>query len=268
MFWKSLRILSRLVGVLSLTTVSLISVPLQASSLEFPPSPNRNGPKSTAGGGTRGGPESQEQICTTGEIPLTALIPAEDDEIITVKANPEFFTYVPRTTAKQAQVSLIDQDTGDEIYRNTFGLPSQPGIISVPLPESVALEVGKSYIWQFEVLCNPDDPAEVEFVQVTITRAKLSEELKKQLEATKEPLKQAELLAKERVWLDTLVVMAQLRDSNQTEWEQLLKSVKLGDLSSVPLTSCCTADPEPTELKPTELKPSELKPTELKPCGR
>lgn len=258
MFWKSLRVLSRLVGVLSLTTVTVMSMPLQASSLEFPPSPNRNGPINSAGGGTRGGPESQEQICTTGKIPLTALIPAEDDEITTVKANPEFFTYVPSTTAKQARVSLIDQDTGDEIYRNTFGLTSQPGIISVPLPESVALAVGKSYIWQFEVLCNPNDPEEVEFVQVTITRATLSAELKQQLEATKELLKQAELLAKERVWLDTLMVMAQLRDSNPTAWEQLLKSVKLGDFASVPLTSCCTTDPEP----------SELKPAELKPCGR
>ncbi|NJK36983.1 MAG: DUF928 domain-containing protein [Oscillatoriales cyanobacterium RM2_1_1] len=238
-----------MIGIVAIAALGWVQLSLPAMSLEFPPSPNRGKPSNTAGGGTRGGPESENQVCTTGDIPLTALVPPEDEKVTTISANPEFFTYVPQTTAKQAQFLVVDE-AGDAVYESTFDLPGEAGIVTVGLPERVNLEVDQSYTWQFIVLCNPNAPEDVEFVQGEITRTTLSQELRTQLNLAQAPLEKAELLAKERVWFDTLMMMAQLRESNQTEWEQLLKSVDLEKLTTAPLTSCCTTE-EKSEEKPT-----------------
>ncbi|MGF1491481.1 MAG: DUF928 domain-containing protein [Microcoleaceae cyanobacterium] len=211
-------------------------------SLEFPPSPDRGGVSSSAGGGTRG----TGKTCTSGDIPLTALMPDEGNASTTVDAHPKFYTYIPETTAEQAEFVLVDA-VGDVVYQTDFTLPGKVGIISIGLPKDVALEVGEEYTWQFVLLCDPDEPSEIEFVQGTVTRTELSNELKLKLESTKEPLEQAELLAGERVWLDTLALMTELRESNQKEWEQFLESENLEKIASAPLTACCSADSEPTE---------------------
>ncbi|EAW35375.1 DUF928 domain-containing protein [Lyngbya sp. PCC 8106] len=264
MMMKTLPLFGLVAGLLSPTVVSLAHVPLESSpslqpqmqiSLEFPPAPSGEGAQSSAGGGTRGNDE-EDKICTKGEIPLTALIPDEIEAEITVSANPDLFVFVPENTAKQGQFIMVDED-GNEVYLNTFDLPNEAGIVQVSLPDTVTLEVGQTYTWQFVVLCNASDPGKVEFVEGKIKRTELSEDLKTQIEAATEPLEQAKLYAQERIWQDTLMILAQLRQSHRTEWEQFLKSVGLDAvIASVPLTPCCVEAEEEQE-EPTPTEPDE-----------
>ncbi|MDY7024008.1 MAG: DUF928 domain-containing protein, partial [Cyanobacteriota bacterium] len=195
--------LGLIAGLLSSTATSL-ALPLQTSlnshpqmqiSLEFPPPPNRQGAESSAGGGTRGNDE-ENQVCTTGDIPLTALTPNEAEAEMTVSAHPDFFIFVPENTAEQAEFVIVDED-GDEVYLKTFGLSNEAGVVQVSLPKTTALEVGQTYEWQFVVLCNPDDPSQAEFVEGEILRTELGEDLETQINATDDPLEQAKLFATE-----------------------------------------------------------------------
>lgn len=254
MTMKALPLFGLVVGLLSPTAVSLAKVPLASSpnlqpqmqiSLEFPPAPTRSGAQSSAGGGTRGNDE-EGKICTKGEIPLTALRPLESETEVTISAHPDLFIFVPENTAKQGQFIMVSE-AGDDVYSETFDLPNQAEIVQVSLPETVSLEVGKTYQWQFIVLCSSNDSSKVEFVEGKITRTELSQDLKTKIEAASEPLEQAQLYAKERIWQDTLMILAKLRQSNQAEWEQLLKSVGLDAIiASAPLTPCCVEDSEAT----------------------
>ncbi|MEB3280719.1 MAG: DUF928 domain-containing protein [Lyngbya sp.] len=260
MTMKALPLLGLVAGLLSPTVASVANVPPQTSpnlqpqmqiSLEFPPAPTRGGAEASAGGGTRGNDE-EKKICTKGKIPLTALIP-DEIEAETVSANPDLFVFVPENTAKQGQFSMVDE-AGNDVYIETFDLPNTPEIVQISLPETVSLEVGQTYNWQFIVLCSPDDPKKVEFVEGKIKRTELSEDLKTKIEAAEEPLEQAKLYAQERIWQDTLMILAKLRESHTAEWEQLLKSVGLDAMiASVPLEPCCVAEgEEPTPSQPEE----------------
>lgn len=231
---KSLSILGIITGILTPMGVSLARVspsvnssfnpPLQIS-LEFPPAPNRGGPESTAGGGTRG------DSCTMGKTKLMPLVPSR--ETSTVSANPTLFVYVPETKVKTGDFVLVDEKR-KEVYVSTIELPTQPSIVQITLPETVSLRVGQQYRWQFSLSCMVNDQEVANYVEVKIKRTELTSTLKTKLEQAKEPLDKAKLYASQQIWQDTLMIMAQLRDSNQTEWKQLLTSVGLGNLATVP----------------------------------
>lgn len=245
MLIKSLQKIGTIAAILSVATVSSASPLLSESalqiSLEFPPAPNRPGANSSAGGGTRGSDtaftasgRSAKTVCSQGELPLTALTPKDTEIEKTVSARPDFFLYIPDTSAKTAEFLVLDA-LGDDVYADTLELPETPGILQVSLPDSVTLEVGQTYSWEMVMNCDSDNPIAIESVYGDIERTELSDDLKTQIEATDEPLKQAELYAQQRIWQDTLMLMAELRESNQAEWEQLLKSVGLEGISAVPL---------------------------------
>ncbi|WP_413162998.1 DUF928 domain-containing protein [Capilliphycus salinus ALCB114379] len=258
MTMKALPLFGLVAGLLSPTVASVANIPPQNSpkiqpqmqiSLEFPPAPTRAGAQDSAGGGTRGNDDGS--ICTKGEIPLTALIPNET-ETETVSPHPDLFVFVPENTAQQGQFTMVDE-AGNDVYIETFDLPEKAGIVQISLPETVSLEVGQTYEWIFTLLCSTSDPNKVEFVKGKIKRTELSEDLKTKIEAAKEPLEQAKLYAQERIWQDTLMIVAQLRESHSAELQQLLESVGLnGMIASLPLTPCCV---EEVEEKPSSSQP-------------
>ncbi len=61
-------------------------IPLSANAIEFPTSPKRNSPRSTAAGGRRGG-------CVVGQYPIQAFTPNNKNYIKTVSSQPEWFVY-------------------------------------------------------------------------------------------------------------------------------------------------------------------------------
>jgi hypothetical protein len=229
-------------------------------SLEFPEEQNVGQPASTVGAATR---TSCSEDNKEGKMPLTGLMPRNPltnrpvNQTLTVAANPTFFVYVPETTAKSAEFWLFD-DQDNKVYETSLQLPtvvssdvssssvSTPGIVKLSLPANVSLETGKTYHWEFQLNCPPEDPKDPDasgnpLVGGWIQRTELSSDLKTKIEQAT-PLEQAKLYAKARIWSEALMLAAQLRSSHPAEWEELLKSVGLNEIAQVPLLECCTLE--------------------------
>ena len=203
-------------------------------AVEFPAGPSRDATGRTSGGGTRG-----DSCVIEKTIGLTALMPG-DNVGTTATTEPTLFVYVPKNTAESAELVVIDEE-GNPVYSNTFAISNAYGIVKVDLPKDAGLTSGKEYIWQFALVCDLSDRAADKYVQGMLKPVELTNELQSRLrEAT--PLKQAQLYAEAGIWNETLITLADLRDSNPTEWEELLDSVGLREISSEPFSSCCSLE--------------------------
>ena len=244
---KSLQSLSILPGVVLPGLLSFASLPPQLSaqsypdgrlSLTFPPTQNRGAPGRTIGGGTR-----SPSCLGIDDTSLTALMP-EDNLGLTVSANPAFFFYVPKATETLAELSAeftVSDEEFKEIYHTNFTLVNTPGVVKVQLPKTVSLEIGKTYHWEFAIICDPQDPERDQFVWGQSQRVELSPELKANLKQVL-LLEQAKLYAHRQIWHETLSILAELYSSNPKEWEELLNSVGLQDIAKKPLVECCTVE--------------------------
>lgn len=244
---KSLQSIGILAVAISPALFGFSSLPSQSStqsnpteiSLKFPPAGSRGAPKATAGGGTR----SDDTSCISvkeGEIPLVALMPNRENTGKTATATPILYWYVPQTTAITGEFVLTDEDD-NEVYQTTFALPVEPGIVKLNIPAKASLKPGKSYSWSFMIVCDSQYRNRDKYVEGVIQYTELSSELKSQLEK-KAPLEKAKLYAGNKIWLETLNTVAQLRSKNSIEWEELLKSVGLEVIAQKPFVNCCTAE--------------------------
>ncbi|MCZ0901808.1 DUF928 domain-containing protein, partial [Microcoleus sp. HI-ES] len=92
------------------------------------------------------------------QLGLTALVPTNKMGR-TVSDYPTFFFYLPKTEAESAEFILKDQ-SGKQIYKQDLTISNLSGVIglSIPANQNVPpLEVGKSYRWNFTVICNSQD---------------------------------------------------------------------------------------------------------------
>jgi hypothetical protein len=207
-----------------------------ASATEFDP-PDRGTDGNRQGSSSRTG-------CPEVPQPLTALIP-ETNLGLTVGDRPTFLFYVPYSSTPPREVELVLLDeVENEIFNQKITPANIPGILSISLPETAAaLEVGKTYRWQFSYLCNPRIRAEDDYVEGAIARVAMDGELSRQLATVNTPLERAELYANAGLWYETLAELAQLRQEQPqnpeilVEWREFLDSVGLGHLAEEPLRS-------------------------------
>ncbi|MDY7015283.1 MAG: DUF928 domain-containing protein, partial [Cyanobacteriota bacterium] len=128
-------------------------------SVSFPkPSGDTDRPQRTTGAGIRDGNRS----CVArgqGILPMTALMPL-DNVGTTVSANPSLSIYLPQTTAQFAEVIIEDEDFNEVYVKSDFAiapaLRQKPGIVTLNL-QGANLQPNKTYIWTFNVICNPRD---------------------------------------------------------------------------------------------------------------
>lgn len=200
----------------------------------------------------RGTPDGRESgatrcSCFTQDT-LIALVPTSGVGT-TVAKYPTFFWYLPPTDprfAKAIEFKLLDEK-GQDIYATKFAVASdQQGFMSLQLPDSSAilpLEVGKQYLWQVMVICNPNqrmaDPM-FEAVEGSVVRVARSPSLPSQ--SNNAPLQeQLASYAKSRLWYETLTTLAELRRLHPNDpdlaaaWAKLLKSVDLERIAKKPM---------------------------------
>jgi hypothetical protein len=193
--------------------------------------------------------------CAGGPITVTSLLPktnvaqlaaAEKAEIEiekTVAERPTFFIHVSQTSAQEAEFILkkkIGEDKDgrpvydeDKYVDQTVALPKNPGIVSISLPaEAANLEVGQSYYWTFQVICEPTDRNKDVTVDGAVQRIELDSSLANKLQQA-EPRDLPEIYAEAEIWTDALSTLADLRKANpndqqlQDDWNDLLNSVGL-----------------------------------------
>ena len=236
---KFLRTLGQGSAIAALyTSCALIMNESAMAGLAFNP-PGGGAPQGTRGGASRGDMCIQNPTLPSPQQ-FMVLTPTDSNYGLTLKERPQFFAYVPSTSARQAFFSLRDEN-GGVIYQTRFAIARSGGIIQLSLPQSVpALEVGKSYQWGIAILCSDKLRADSPFVSAWIKRTQPTEKLVEQL---KQPpsLEQAKLYGTSGIWYDTLTVLAELKlkQANNASladaWKDLLGTVGLGEVASEPM---------------------------------
>lgn len=208
---------------------------------QFVPPRGMSGPRSTAGGGTRGNSCSNTQ--ENSGLQLTALVPtlpASNNWAATVAANPQFFVYLPKSSAKKAEFVLKDAAQND-IYRASFPISGQAEIIELRLPKTTSLDVGKQYSWYFTLFCNSLDRSQNAFTNSWSLRTELNSALAAKINQA-QPIERYKLYAQNGIWHEAVATLAEERRKNPndstlaTEWKKLLESAGIKNLIDAPFT--------------------------------
>jgi Domain of Unknown Function (DUF928) len=202
--------------------------------LPVPPPSGRPGRK--AGGGSRG-------QCPKVEIGATAIVPLA--EATSILERPVLWFYSPYTETTPTAKFTLEQDGRSIAPPIVLQLPKTPGFVRVQLPETLMLN--QSYKWFLAIDCSSKNtnsgslqpPIELEgkLQRVSLNppdRQKIAD-LSTNLQA------QVDLYIANGLWLDAINTAMTLRRSQPktktftTQWETMMRSLKLEELERIPL---------------------------------
>lgn len=209
--------------------------------------PSRGAPDRTADGGSRGPCPKYE------ENPLTLLIPNNDsdDNTVTIAAStvseyPVFLWYIPQfSQLTNLGFSLIEADTGEEVYKTIIPVPNQAGIMRWQLPESQApLKPGKWYEWYLSVSSSENEEkifTSACFASAYIGRMPLNSTQQQELSDAATNLENIwNFYVKEIIWYDALATLDRMRRQHpedgtvKRKWLAILGLIGLSQLSEHP----------------------------------
>lgn len=168
---------------------------------------------------------------------LIALVP-KDNVVTTVLNNFNFFMYVPKHELKSAEFEITDKSGKSIYYLTDLNISDTSGMIQLIVPENISLETNKEYTWIFAMICDPWDRTSDIFVEGTIKKIEISSDLENKLQNAT-PIEQVQLYKNAGIWNEAISLVAELRESNPQEWEELLESVGLEKFASEPFVPCC-----------------------------
>lgn len=174
-FFRCSRFLITLLGVSSLFGSNLQSASAQIETVvNFDPPP-----MSSPGNREAGGQRSDTCVDTTDMTGLAALVP-NTNVGLTTKASPDLLAYVPPNSAERAELRILKETTGEEIFVGQVSLPEgatdssyeyRAAIVNMPLASGpVVLEPGENYLWALMLVCNSNNRAEDIVVDVIVRR--------------------------------------------------------------------------------------------------
>ena len=240
----------------------------EANSIKFMPPPP---PPDRSAAGDRG--EAASRGCGNSEESLMALVPSYQQTIninqketipvtkiwgLTTSEHPTFWFFIPYEQSAISSMEFVLKDESQKpsktIYRKFLSKPERPGIISISTDTNTSpLEISqkkqqKMYHWflKVRVQCNPQQSANLHFVEGWIERTDLTSELGERFEQLTS-LEKIAFYAEKGIWHDTVTKLAELslahpKDDNVhflVEWKSLLQSVDLENLAHYPLIECC-----------------------------
>lgn len=242
-------ILSAIVAT-QLTSGWLSSVqasPILLAQLSFPDSPGGNGPKRTAGAGTRG----ECALLTRDSHEMTVLMPSNNIGT-TTDANTSLFIYIPQLAVRGAELTgvagdlIVVDDNNQEQFFGEFTLSDRltesDGIVKLTL-DGVNLEPDRTYRWSFSPYCvvtdrdgdGMGDRIPTLELQGQIQRIALDSEQEEKLIDAQTLLEQATVYTEAGIWNDAIDILANLRSSHRDDWQTFLESVGLEHLANTPI---------------------------------
>jgi hypothetical protein len=188
------------------------------------------------GGAARGGCG----VDAANKIQMKALQP--DTNIgLTTAGKPTFFFQISPTSVEEGKFLLLNAKGNEIIYEKAFPLKKTGGVMSFTLPDDAdALEVGREYIWELVVNCDPEDQRGNPRVQGSIKRLPASQKLASDL-AKVSLRERVALYAEAGYWYDSVKTIADLRSTNPNDstlindWNDLLESAGLSQVAKEPL---------------------------------
>jgi hypothetical protein len=202
----------------------------------FTPAKGNGAPQQASGGASRVGNNLNP---LTVPAALIALLP-ESFYGTTVSERPTIMVYLPASNAEEAVFSIKDE-AGKMHYKMTIPVALKAGVIAVKLPaDAPPLTVGKNYQWFLALKVDGQLSPSTPYVDGWIQRIQPSRELATAMQR-QDALKQATAFGKNGVWYDCVATLAALhadQPKNATiiqQWEELLSSVSLKQIATVPL---------------------------------
>ncbi len=250
--WQSIKYCGKLndqlISLISLITFTLLLTSVATANVDpvilFQPPPEEEQPESTEGAASRQNQQcdrdlvhSQQKEYTPHPLNLTAIVP-DSNYGLTVAERPDFWVYLPKTSAKQAILSIREEGKIPH-WQQSIPLTGEAGIMGITLSKDApTLEVGKSYQWALVLVCgdkpNPNDPV----VAAWIKRVSESPAMSYQL-PSKTKLEQAAWYAKEGIWYDALSILIEEKksslDHHNDNWAKYLRSGGLDRITNEPI---------------------------------
>ena len=191
---------------IALCTLSLLlHMPAIAFAGYTPPS-RPSAPKrgTTTPTGVRGGCGGE------AKIPLTAIAPVKHVGQ-TTSTHPTVAWFVPDQKSYPIELTLFEAgETGRGTAIFATKLQSTSGMMTFSLPkDQPGLAVGKQYVWQVAMLCNPNRPSQDRWVEMLVEVVPISPDLKARLAATNDPLQRSQLYGESGFWYDALAEINQ-----------------------------------------------------------
>jgi hypothetical protein len=211
-------------------------------------------PVGSPGNREAGSGRSDTCVALTEQAGLTAIVP-ETNLGLTTQAAPQLFAYIPTSNAAFAELRLLKESTGEDVYVSQVSMPpaSTPGFanhasaLSLTLPAAIDLEPGENYLWALMLVCNADNRAEDIVVTAVVQRADdayldtLSPEVSKQLSDLDQASASEKLTiySSAGLWQDLLAQLSTLVAADPATyapvWSDLLTSQGLGAIADAPL---------------------------------
>lgn len=237
-------------------------------TIKFEPPPSNSEPTATATGASRKGCGS-ENISSNNSAPmLTALFPLDNQQWLTIKDHPNFFVFLPQTSASAMFFQLKD-DQDQIISQNVFPLQAQQNqVVNIQITDnSPALQVERNYqLWVF-LLCKYDpneytnnsqsfqesyDLINEPWIKIAIKKIDPPSSLGSKKDEIIS-LELAEEYAKNGLWLETLAILHQLLQEKPNNrkfikaWQDLLESQEIdGQIINAELVSAEEANSRKT----------------------
>jgi hypothetical protein len=244
--WRSLTLVG-LIGIfipfLFNYNSSMSQVVSKKPKLVYNPPKDPSAPLVSRGAVVRG--ICPESSCLIAVMPGTRF--SLDHFPTTIAAHPTFY-FNTKTVGIRAQFVLYEIQSSvlsetDIIYKTSFIINGDPGIISFTLPPTApALEVNKIYRWKLFTYANG-----AKIIKGFVARVEPTAMLLEQLKQAP-PLERAAIYAKAGIWLETVKALADQKyidPKNQeilAQWSDLLTSVELEKIISQPIVSCCNVE--------------------------
>ncbi len=140
----------------------------------------------------------------------------------TINSNPIILIYVPEK-GKTVKIQVNNAD-GKGLESRVINLFGEAGILKINLLAYSELEQGETYNFALDLVC--DSGKNLNFT-AEIKRENLAKDIEKLLTEEEDTLAQIQIYAENDLWFETLALMAEIRQENQQEWEELLNSVGL-----------------------------------------
>ncbi|MEG3894989.1 MULTISPECIES: DUF928 domain-containing protein [unclassified Microcoleus] len=188
------------------------------------------------------GPVVRGGCGSSSQLGLKALVPT-NKRGRTVSDYPTFLFYLPQTGAELAEFTLEEDESGKQIYKQDLTISNLSGVIGVSIPANQnvpPLEVGKTYTWNFTVICDSQDRSSDQMETGIVRRVELSADIRSQLEKA-DPRQKTFIYAQNGIWQDALSTLVAARRANPNDaelvadWKILLDSVKLGEIAAEPI---------------------------------
>ncbi len=237
-----------LIGLLTALGCCLTSTVLAEINtvILFQPPPESEQPESTESAASRQNgqcfqdffdesnlPETQAQDSFKNSAKLMPIVP-NGNFALTLSDRPNFWVYIPPTSAKQVILSIREEGANPH-WQQSVSLTGKTGIIGISLSDNApALEAGKNYQWAVILVCgnrpNPNDPVVAAWIK-RIDESQISQIPSLNYETQ---LEKAADYAQLGIWYDALDILVAAKNSSVDNWQDIwVKYLQSGGLDGI-----------------------------------